>query len=90
MAIFQFRTHWIWEEYYHIPNAKKPIIHHCEDLSLTKDGEMNEGEVSTRLGILGMPSIAETIILERDLQLVKLTGAKYHASHISCKSSVNQ
>ena len=67
---------------------KKPIIHHCEDLSLTKDGEMNEGEVSTRLGILGMPSIAETIILERDLQLVKLTGAKYHASHISCKSSV--
>ncbi len=67
----------------------KPVVHHCEDKSLTKDGEMNEGEISTRLGILGMPSAAETIILERDLQLVKLTNAQYHASHISCKTSVD-
>lgn len=66
----------------------KPVIHHCEDTSLGEHGDMNEGETSTRLGLLGKPSIAETIILERDIQLAELTRAHYHASHISTAASV--
>ena len=66
----------------------KPVVHHCEDASLSEFGDMNEGETSTRLGLLGKPAIAETIILERDIQLAELTGAHYHASHISSARSV--
>ena len=66
----------------------KPVIHHCEDFSLSEHGDMNEGETSTRLGLLGSPALAETIILERDIQLAELTGARYHASHVSTAGSV--
>jgi len=66
----------------------KPVIHHCEDTSLTLEGDMNEGETSTRLGMLGQPSAAETIILLRDIELAKLTKVHYHAAHISTASSV--
>jgi len=54
------------------------IVHHLEDPTLAKDGVMNEGEVATRLGLRGIPSAAETIILERDIRLVELTGSAAH------------
>ena len=54
----------------------KPVIHHCEDFSLSEHGDMNEGETSTRLGLLGSPALAETIILERDIQLAGVNRRK--------------
>ena len=49
---------------------------------------MNEGETASRLGLAGIPREAETVLLERDLRLVRLTGARYHAAMISCADSV--
>ena len=66
----------------------KPVMHHCEDISLSDGSDMNEGATSTRLGLIGSPIEAETIILERDLQLVRLTGARYHAAHLTTATSV--
>ncbi len=63
------------------------IVQHVEDASLA-GGVMNEGENATRLGLPGIPAQAETIMLERDLRLVELTGARYHASQISCRASL--
>ena len=67
----------------------RPVMHHCEDLALSEDMDMNEGETATRLGLIGQPAIAETIILQRDIELARLTGARYHASHISAAASVD-
>ena len=64
------------------------IIHYAEDHDLAGDGVMNEGEYASRLGLLGIPREAETIILERDMQLVALTGARYHAALISTAASL--
>lgn len=64
------------------------IMHFSQDRDLAGDGVMNEGELSTRLGLIGIPREAETIMLERDLRLVRLTGARYHAAMISCEESV--
>jgi dihydroorotase len=65
------------------------IVHHLEDPNLAKDGVMNEGEVATRLGLRGVPAAAETIMLERDIRLVELTGGRYHAGQISCRASLD-
>ncbi len=65
------------------------IVHHLEEPSLAKDGVMNEGEVATRLGLRGIPAAAETIMLERDIRLVELTGGRYHAGQISCRASLD-
>jgi dihydroorotase len=65
------------------------IVHHLEDPTLSSDGVMNEGEVATRLGLRGIPSAAETIILERDIRLVELSGGRYHAGQISCRASLD-
>ena len=59
------------------------IVHHTEDPALIGDGVMNEGEFAARLGLLGIPKAAETIMLERDLRLVALTGGRYHAASLS-------
>lgn len=64
-----------------------PVVQHIEEQSLAS-GVMNEGESATRLGLPGIPALAETIMLERDLRLVELTGARYHASQISCAASL--
>ena len=59
------------------------IIQHPEDPDLAEDGHMNEGELATRLGLAGIPTAAESILLERDRRLVALTGGRYHAAHLS-------
>ncbi len=66
-----------------------PIVQHVEDANLALDGVMNESELSTRLGLPGIPAMAELIVLERDIRLVELTGAHYHAAQISCRASVD-
>jgi dihydroorotase len=65
------------------------VVHHLEEASLTQDGVMNESEVATRLGLRGIPAAAETIMLERDIRLVELTGGRYHAGQISCRASLD-
>lgn len=64
------------------------IAHFAEDANLAGNGSMNAGELATRLGLSGVPKEAETIILERDLRLVQMTGARYHAPTLSCLESV--
>jgi dihydroorotase len=64
------------------------VVQHVEEPSLAT-GVMNEGEVSTRLGLSGTPAAAEVIMLERDIRLVELTGARYHAAQISCAASLD-
>ncbi len=64
------------------------VMHHVEDPDLVGEGVMNEGEFASRLGLLGVPREAETIMLERDMRLVRLTGARYHASIVSCADSI--
>ncbi len=65
------------------------VIHQPEDRNLKGEGVMNEGEFATRLGMVGVPSEAESIMLERDITLVALTGARYHAAMISCRASLD-
>ncbi len=64
------------------------IMHHTEDPFLSGGSAMNSGEVSTRLGLPGVNKAAETIVLERDVRLVEITGGRYHASTISCAESL--
>jgi len=66
----------------------KPIIQHAEDMYLSKGGVMNEGFISTKLGMPPIPSIAETIIIARDIQLANYTRSQYHAAHVSTQGSV--
>jgi dihydroorotase len=64
------------------------IVHHTEDPNLVGDGVMNEGEFAARLGLLGIPCAAETVMLERDIRLVALTGGRYHAASVTCAESL--
>ncbi len=64
------------------------VVHHTEDPDLIGEGVMNEGAFATRLGLMGIPSAAETIMLERDLRLVALTGSRYHAASVTCRNSL--
>lgn len=64
------------------------LMQHAEEPDLVGDGVMNEGEMASRLGLLGIPREAETVMLERDIRLVRLTGGRYHAAMISCADSV--
>jgi dihydroorotase len=66
-----------------------PIIDHCEDKALTEGGQMNEGIISTRLGLCGIASAAEEIIVARDLALVQLTGGRLHIAHTTTEGSVD-
>lgn len=65
-----------------------PIIQHCEDLDLAKGGVMNEGETATRLGLPGIPNVAEEVMIARDVMLAEYTRARYHAAHVSTAGSV--
>src|SRR5580704_8832798 len=64
------------------------IVHHTEDPNLVGEGVMNEGEFAARLGLVGIPDAAETIMLERDMRLVALTGGRYHAASLTCIESL--
>ena len=66
-----------------------PIVNHSEIKSLAEGGVMNEGAVSARLGIPGIPPHAEDIMVARDIRLLELTGGKLHVPHISTKESMN-
>ncbi|MBI5402649.1 MAG: dihydroorotase [Ignavibacteriae bacterium] len=69
---------------------KIPVLQHCEDHALMKNGVMNEGEVSRRLGIAGIPSESETIVIEKDVaNALKIKDSRYHVQHISCEGSVD-
>jgi len=63
------------------------IVQHPEDPALA-DGDMNEGEIATRLGLDGIPVAAEVIMVERDLRLLELTDGRYHAAHVSTRAAV--
>jgi len=65
-----------------------PIMDHCQDASLTQGAVMNEGSVSTRLGLRGWPHAAEDIIVARNVILSEYTGAHIHLQHISSKYAV--
>lgn len=66
-----------------------PIISHCEDVELSKGGVMNEGFVSTILGLKGIPKAAEEVMVARDISLCELTKGRLHLAHISAEGSVN-
>lgn len=65
-----------------------PFIAHCEDKDLTADGVMNEGYVSTVLGLKGIPREAENIGTARNIMLAQATGCRLHILHVSTKESV--
>lgn len=65
-----------------------PVIDHCEDLNLTGNGVMFEGDVSTALGVGGIPGASESVMVARNLSLAELTGARLHLAHISTAESV--
>jgi dihydroorotase len=64
------------------------VASHCEDLSLSRGGSMNEGLVSTRLGLTGIPNAAEDAMIARDLMLAELTGGRLHIQHVSTRGGV--
>ena len=65
------------------------VAQHAEDASMTAGGHMHEGELSGRLGMGGLPAEAETRVVERDLRLVRETGASYHCQHVSSKMTLD-
>ena len=65
-----------------------PIIDHCEDKSRTGGGQMNEGSLAAKLGLHGIPAVAEEIMVERDLALARLTEGRLHIAHVSTRGSV--
>jgi dihydroorotase len=65
-----------------------PVMDHCQDQSMTRDAVMNEGVMSTRLGLRGWPNAAEDLIVSRNVVLSGCTGAHIHLQHISSRYSV--
>ena len=65
-----------------------PVIDHCEDYSLSANGVMNEGLVSTKLGLRGSPTEAEDIMVSRDVILSAKTGAHIHIQHVSSRNAI--
>ena len=73
-------------EYSRLVNV--PVITHAEDRTLVSGGVVNEGEVSTRLGLPGNPALAEEVLIVRDLALAEFTGAHLHVAHVSTRGGV--
>ena len=65
-----------------------PLIDHCEDLNLSAGGDMHEGPASTRLGLRGIPSSSEDVMVARDILLAQSTGARFHVAHLSTRNAV--
>ncbi len=66
-----------------------PLISHCEDKALSAGGVMNEGRMSTRLGLRGWPAVAEEIVIARDIALAEYTGGRLHIAHVSSAGGVD-
>lgn len=64
------------------------LINHPEELELTKYGQMNEGKMSTYLGLKGIPKLAEELMITRDIELLRYTGGKIHFSRVSSPKSL--
>lgn len=69
-------------------NINSFIITHCDDKTISHDGLVNEGITSTKLGLKGIPALAEEIMLQRNIQILEYTGGKMHIPTISTKGSV--
>ena len=65
-----------------------PVIDHCEDPSLKGDGVAHEGFYASNLGLRGIPGVAESLMVERDVSLAELTGAPVHIAHMSARQSI--
>ncbi len=65
-----------------------PVINHCEDPSLKGDGVAHEGPTATLLGLRGIPGIAESVMVERDVSIAELTGGQVHVAHMSVRQSL--
>jgi dihydroorotase len=65
-----------------------PVASHCEEKALSRGGSMNEGVVSARLGLTGIPNAAEDVMIARDLLLAELTGGRLHIQHVSTRLGV--
>lgn len=66
----------------------KPVLLHCEDMTLTEGGATNEGVAATRAGLPGMPAAAETVVIAREIELAGLTGTPVHIQHVSSARSL--
>lgn len=71
-----------------VKETGRAFMQHCQEPSLTRGASMHQGEVSTRLGLIGWPRVAEELIVERDIRLVGETGCRYHVQHLSSAGSV--
>jgi len=65
-----------------------PIIDHCEDLTLSRNGSMNDGVIASRIGYKGIPAVAEERMIARDIELARLTGGRLHVAHVSTAGAV--
>ena len=65
------------------------VVQHPEEPRIAADGAMNAGELSTRLGLPGIPAQAEVMIIERDLRLLELSGGRYHVAHVSTAAAID-
>jgi dihydroorotase len=73
---------------YHALTGRRLAVH-CEERTLSRDGQMHEGEVSAELGFAGYPSVAESVMVERDLALAAYEGQSLHVLHLSARESVD-
>lgn len=68
---------------------ERPVINHMEELTLNPEGHMHEGDVATRLGVPGIPALAEEVMIARDALLAEFTGGHVHVAHISTARAVD-
>ncbi|HWT98728.1 MAG TPA: dihydroorotase [Terriglobales bacterium] len=66
------------------------VVQHPEEPRLAAGGAMNNGELASRLGLSGIPACAEVMMIERDLHLVRMSGARYHVAHVSTAAAVEK
>ncbi|MET1025848.1 MAG: dihydroorotase, partial [Dongiaceae bacterium] len=66
------------------------VVQHPEEPRLAAGGAMNNGELASRLGLGGIPACAEVMMIERDLHLVRMSGARYHVAHVSTEAAVDK